>query len=307
MSRFVKLIGLSSALLMAAASCTRSDLSPSIKRIPPPTFSGPPPGLYFVEIPGVAVQVPHGAVGVRYTIDASAPVTDEAAWFEHTASVPTLDRSTRLRAYAYGAGVNMSAIVVAEYRVSVAPVVASPPGGPFGAAVDVDLSCVTSGADIYYTLDGSDPTELSTLYTVPIHIDAPTVLKARAYLAPRDPSPVMTEAYGFGGPLRVALSYNLPRELSAVGLSLANETALGNVAHTANVSVTLNHSLPEAVASYRWYLNGEPLSTTAKSITIGPAGGVVTLLPGGKYELCGELIHGSYSYSYVSAFQAAPP
>lgn len=306
MRAFVKLTLFTLGAIVVGA-CTRSDLTPAIRRIPPPALIGPQPGTHYADVTGLSFAVPEGASGVRYTIDPDASPADPASWSEHGIPVPAFDRSTRLRAYAYGTGVNISEIIEADYRVAVAPVVATPAGGPFSAAVDVSLSTPTIGASIYYTLDGSDPTESSTLYTGPINIAAPTILKARAYLVPRDPSPISTEAYGFGGPLRVALSYNLPRNLAGVALSLTNETALGNIAHTANVTVTLNHSLPEAGASYRWYLNGAPLSTTSKSFTIGPAGGVVTLLPGGIYELCGELIHGSYSYTYESVFQAAIP
>lgn len=44
------------------------------------------------------------------------------------------------------------------------------------------LSSATGGAEIRYTLDGSDPTPESELYTGPLDVTRPVTLKARAYL-----------------------------------------------------------------------------------------------------------------------------
>ena len=43
--------------------------------------------------------------------------------------------------------------------------VISPDGGTFKKNVSVRLSCATSGATIYYTTDGSDPTIASAVYS----------------------------------------------------------------------------------------------------------------------------------------------
>jgi predicted alpha-1,2-mannosidase len=46
---------------------------------------------------------------------------------------------------------------------------------------EISLACDTKNAKIYYTLDGSEPDEKSTLYTKPFKIDKAVVLKMRAY------------------------------------------------------------------------------------------------------------------------------
>ena len=72
---------------------------------------------------------------------------------------------------------------------------AAPPYVAGGDAYFVDstrvtLQCRTQDARIRYTLDGSDPSADSPLYTDPVSIDQTTTLKARAFAPGQDPSPV---------------------------------------------------------------------------------------------------------------------
>jgi hypothetical protein len=55
-----------------------------------------------------------------------------------------------------------------------------PPEGSFEKEISVRLSCDTEGADIYYTLDGSDPTLKSIRYASPISLVRTAVIKAAA-------------------------------------------------------------------------------------------------------------------------------
>ena len=70
-------------------------------------------------------------------------------------------------------------------------------GTTFSEPIGVSIACATDGASIYYTLDGSDPTEQSTPYAGPIEISATTTVKARAYKADLDPSAVATATYTY--------------------------------------------------------------------------------------------------------------
>jgi len=56
----------------------------------------------------------------------------------------------------------------------------SPAGGVYDAAQTVTLSCETEGAEIYYTLDGTDPSASSTKYTAALNITETTTVKAIA-------------------------------------------------------------------------------------------------------------------------------
>jgi PKD repeat protein len=91
-------------------------------------------------------------------------------------------------------------IVVNERPVDTeAPVVtASPAGGIITAVTNVTLSATDnwdSDLPIYYTLDGTDPTTLSTLYTDHITITSTTILKFISVDTSNNTSPVQTEIY----------------------------------------------------------------------------------------------------------------
>ena len=57
----------------------------------------------------------------------------------------------------------------------------TPNGGSFTSSVDVAIATTTDGATIRYTLDGTDPTSVSTEYTAQIHLVTTTTVKARAF------------------------------------------------------------------------------------------------------------------------------
>lgn len=79
--------------------------------------------------------------------------------------------------------------------------VASPPAGDYMSSRDVQLTSsdnFTANANIkiYYTTDGTDPDELSTLYSSPIAVDADTTIKAIAYDEPGNASEISLITYG---------------------------------------------------------------------------------------------------------------
>jgi uncharacterized repeat protein (TIGR03806 family) len=62
-----------------------------------------------------------------------------------------------------------------------APPVLAPAGGSYAEPVTVTLSESEPGAQIHYTLDGSNPDTSDPLYQGPIKITSPTVVRARAF------------------------------------------------------------------------------------------------------------------------------
>ncbi len=79
------------------------------------------------------------------------------------------------------------------------PQVAAPtfvPASGGNVPVNVTISCVTTGASIYYTLDGSEPTTSSTLYTSAIHLASSGAVRARAFTNGWTPSVAGVAYYG---------------------------------------------------------------------------------------------------------------
>ena len=71
----------------------------------------------------------------------------------------------------------------------------TPEGGTYYEAQEVAISCGTPDATIYYTLDGSDPTAASTVYTAPIAVNANTTIKAIAMKEGFNDSNIATAAF----------------------------------------------------------------------------------------------------------------
>ena len=81
------------------------------------------------------------------------------------------------------------------------PVFAPVSGTTFYPSTNVTLACATADASIYYTLDGSEPTDSNTLYDGPIAISATTTIKARAYKQDMDPSAIVSATYTYEEPV----------------------------------------------------------------------------------------------------------
>jgi alpha-1,2-mannosidase, putative len=62
----------------------------------------------------------------------------------------------------------------------------------FKDSVLVDMGCATDGSTIYYTLDGTDPTELSEQYTSPVLINNDCDIKFAAYKKVYTPSSIVS-------------------------------------------------------------------------------------------------------------------
>ena len=67
----------------------------------------------------------------------------------------------------------------------------------FDAPMSISITCATPKVEIRYTLDGSIPTEKSTLYTKPFAIQNSVLVKARAFKKGEPPSFVATQQYAF--------------------------------------------------------------------------------------------------------------
>ena len=121
---------------------------------------------------------------VKYTLDGTTPT--EVNGIEITTDkIITLNAGsiTTVKAVAYKDGWNDSAVAEAVYTVNekASNVILSKESGNYSSSFQLSMNCVTAGAEIRYTLDGSEPTESSTLYTTPITVYNSIVVKAKSF------------------------------------------------------------------------------------------------------------------------------
>ena len=90
------------------------------------------------------------------------------------------------------------------YRVPSAGQVAAPSvqpnGGSHVGSVDVSITTTTSGATIYYTTDGTDPTEASTAYIGAFSLTSDATVNARAYANGLDASEITSAIFSIEAP-----------------------------------------------------------------------------------------------------------
>lgn len=131
---------------------------------------------------------------IYYTLDGSTPSKNSTKY----SSGFSITKPCTLKAIAYKDGYETSDIFTTNYTIKQDTIVltASPSGGTVDAGTKVYLTSSVSGADIYYTLDDSEPSKNSTKYTsAGITISETTTLKAIAYKDGYVTSEVLRESY----------------------------------------------------------------------------------------------------------------
>ncbi len=170
----------------------------------------------------VELSTPQDGFTIYYTADGSDPKTSGT---EYT-GVITISATTTIKAYAKK-GTISSNVATAEYTLATpaATPTFSPVAGAYNAAQNVTISTTTDGAEIYYTINGTDPTTSSTKYTGAISVNKNTTIKAIAVKDGLANSAVATAKYTFYVALPYTFDGNGTDAGSILGLtanSLAN-------------------------------------------------------------------------------------
>jgi len=156
-----------------------------------PVFD-PPPGTYFnnIQITASAQTIPDnaGTPVIGYTTDGSEPVINIIPVFptrKYNGNFINLFRTTIIKSQATQKFFSPSNVVRAEYNFKVATPEVLPEPAVYQNSVEIFLSSETDFAKLYYTLDGTEPTNESTEYVVrdelPIVLTESATLKVRGY------------------------------------------------------------------------------------------------------------------------------
>ena len=134
----------------------------------------------------------------------------------------------------------------------------SPSGGTFSVPQAVSLSDATANASIRYTIDGSEPTSSSTLYSTPFTLSANATVKARAFASGKTDSAVTSASFVIGAASQAALPVISP---SGGTFSAAQTVTITDATSAAAIYYTMDGSEP-SLASPLYF---EPLILTASA------------------------------------------
>jgi len=156
-----------------------------------PNFS--PGGGTYGTPQNVTMTTSTSGATIRYTTDGTEPSAGSTGYTGPVA-VPT---TTTIKAAAFKTGWSQSDTRTATYTMSFGTLPTptfDPAPGPHVDSVAVTIDSVP-GASVYYTTDGSTPSQSSTLYISPVGMSATTTLKAKGWAPDYQPSAVASGVY----------------------------------------------------------------------------------------------------------------
>ncbi len=145
------------------------------------TMTISPSSAYFAETQNVTMASNLTEIGgkIYYTTNGNDPRDQYSGRQEYTGQL-TISETTTFKAVAF-VGNLYSDVVEKTYTKTPAAPEISPASCTFSEPFQVTITA-ESGATIYYTTDGSNPTDQSTQYTGPFTVSTTTTVKAKAYV-----------------------------------------------------------------------------------------------------------------------------
>jgi len=202
---------------------------PTFETVSLPSFN-PASGVYSSQ-QLVSLSTATAGAAIYYTLDESIPNTNSTLY---TGPI-TVSKSVKIKAIAVKAGLYNSYVANAAYTIEsvvpqqVAVPVFTPVPGTYASAQSINISTATSGAAIYFTVDGSQPSQTNgILYTSAINIAQNATIKAIAVKAGMTNSSLSTANY--------VINQNTTPVVTSVELTIASTIVEGQTAQ-ANVVV----------------------------------------------------------------------
>ena len=246
------IVGLALVEVLAMSGCSSGSSSTSSNQTATPAFS-PGGGSYTTSQTVTISDTTQGAV-LYCTTDGTTPTTSSPQCSQPT----TVFQTEFLQAIAVAPNLSPSAVVSAGYTIGLKPAATptfSPAGGTYTSMQAVTINDTTTGANIYYTTDGTVPaapssTSTGKLYTGPVTVSASETLSAIAEASGYSNSAVASAAYVL----------SIPNAPTITSLSPASAVAGG-----AAFTLTVNGTNFVSGATVQW--GSTALTTTFVSAT----------------------------------------
>jgi len=219
----------------------------------------------------VSLSHKDSSAAIYYTLDGSAPSTSSTRYTEPV----KVSSTTKMRAIAVTSKFSDSSIL--EYTIKVPPVAKPTVNVTSGVVSDsliasgtkLALVTSTSGATLYYTTDGQEPTTSSNKYSEPLTITKDITIKVIGIANGMAKSETATFTYKIGKTHSINASAGKGGSISPTGNTLALETTSKTFTITPNAgfkigSVTVNGTSVGAVSSYEFknITGGHTISVT---------------------------------------------
>jgi hypothetical protein len=196
-----------------------------------PTFSANP--LTFLDDITVMLTTTTAGATIHYTVDGTTPTTASSVY---SAAIP-ITATTTVKAIAVKSGMLPSAVSSSVFTRQCRQPVFSPVAGSYKGIQYVEMTTPTTGAAIYYTIDGTVPTARSKKYTGAVTVSYDQTLRAIAVKTGLQNSSVTAGAY----------SLTL---YSSTGATAGVSFSVPSGDYTLAQSVSLTSTTPGAVIYY---------------------------------------------------------
>jgi hypothetical protein len=251
----VKVRGFKQDWIPSAIETAVYTISPQVVFVDP--IFTPASGMDAVSV-SIGTTLPANAI-IYYTLDGSTP-TEASAVYSAPILIP-VGIATIIKARAFAVNYSPSNVVVAAYNANILPTpVFTPAAGTYSTVQNISISVAIPSSTIYYTLDGTDPTTASTLYTAPVALQLNQIynFRAKAYKTGYFESPVAVATYNMTGVV-ADVAFSIPGGT----YSGAQSVALSTTTVDAIIRYTLDGTEPTATST-RYYT---PIDVPAMTTT----------------------------------------
>lgn len=263
------------AVCMVLFACDKS--TEPTYTVATPTFN-PLPGTFF-QTQTVHIRCSTSGAVIRYTLDGTEPTLSSDIYDD--SSPVQVNSATIIKARAYKTKMNPSAIATGSYVFNVAAIFINPPGGAFASPQTITLSYLTQGTVIHYTIDGSEPTEGSPVYTEPFIVDGNTIIKAKGFIEGWNSSETKSATYVFNV-TQPTLSHSDGTYSASFPVTISTPTAGATIRYTLDGGeptelsnlfsepVMINSSLQLKAKAFKTNWNASGIVTANYTLKVNP-------------------------------------